>query len=90
LNAADVVDKGSVSVDLSSVLSAVGTLLQNNYGWRNFGENYWLDTIPFGMEFGPQGGSLTGSGASRFSLKLSAFCLQPGTTLLHAAACRGS
>ena len=90
LNAADIVDKGTVSVDLSSVLSAVGTLLQNNYGWRNFRENYWLDTIPFGMEFGPKDGSLTGSGASHFSLKLSAFCLQPGTTLLHAPACKGS
>ena len=90
LNAADVVDKGSVSVNLSSVLSAVAGLLQENYGWHNFGENYWLDTIPFGMEFGPQDGSVTGSGASHFSLKLSAFCLQPGTTLQHAAACQGS
>ena len=53
LNAADRVGSGSVRVDLSSVLSAAGTLLQNRYGWRNFKQSYWLDTIPFGMEYGP-------------------------------------
>ncbi len=57
-------------MDLSSVFSAVGTLLQDRYGWRSFRDNYWLDTVPFGMEFGPQDGSTTGSGASYFSLNL--------------------
>ena len=76
-------------MDLSSVFSAVGTLLQDRYGWRSFRDNYWLDTVPFGMEFGPQDGSTTGSGASYFSLNLSAYCLQPGTTLPKAA-CAGA
>jgi hypothetical protein len=84
LDEADRVSSGSVSVDLSSVLSAVATLLQNSYGWRNFKRSYWLDTIPFGMEFGPQAGTVTGSGSSYFSLELSAYCLEPATTLLHA------
>jgi hypothetical protein len=89
LTAADRVSKGTVSVDLSSVFSAVGTLLQDRYGWRSFRDNYWLDTVPFGMEFGPQDGSTTGSGASYFSLNLSAYCLQPGTTLPKAT-CAGA
>jgi len=88
LDGADRLSSGSVSVDLSAVLSAVATLLQNNYGWRNFKRSYWLDTIPFGMEFGPQDGTVTGSGSSYFSLKLSSYCLEPGTALLHAT-CAG-
>jgi hypothetical protein len=82
LDAADRVSSGSVSIDLSSVLSAVAALLQSNYGWHSFKRSYWLDTIPFGMEFGPQDGTVTGSGSSSFSLKLSSYCLEPGTTLL--------
>ena len=88
LDAADRVSSGSVSVDLSSVLSAVAALLQSNYRWHNFKRSYWLDTIPFGMEFGPQDGTVTGSGSSYFSLKLSSYCLEPGTTLLDAT-CAG-
>ena len=84
LNRADVVSRGTVSVDLSSVLSAVGALLHNDYGWIDFRSSYWLDSIPFGMEFGPQSGTLTGSGASHFSLNLSSFCLKVGTTIPHA------
>src|SRR2546423_935588 len=42
LDAAHIVKNGSVSVDLSTALDAVGALLQNNYGWSNFGSNYWL------------------------------------------------
>ncbi len=75
LNRADVVSKGTVSVDLSSVLSSAGTLLQNNYGWSNFGQNYWLDTIPFGMEYGPESGGLFDAGSSYFSLNVSSYCL---------------
>jgi hypothetical protein len=85
LHGADAVPRGTVSVDLSAVLSAAGTLLQNNYGWRDFRRNYWLDTIPFGMEYGPKNGSLTGAGTSRFSLNLSSYCLGTGLTVSDAA-----
>jgi hypothetical protein len=88
LAGSDVVSKGSVSVDLSSVLSAVGSLLDNNYHWSDFRRRYWLDSIPFGMEFGPEGGTLTGAGSSYFSLKVSSYCLDVGATLLTAA-CAG-
>jgi hypothetical protein len=81
LNKADALSNGTVSVDLSSVLSVVGDLLQNNYGWRDFRSSYWLDSIPFGMEYGPQSGTLTGAGPSYFSLKLSTYCLDVGTTV---------
>jgi hypothetical protein len=76
----------TVSVDLSTVLSKVGTLLQNHYGWKDFGTHYWLDTIPFGMEYGPQSGTITGAGSSYFSLRLSSYCLDVGSTL-SAATC---
>ena len=56
------VRKGAVAVDLSAALAAVGTLLQNNYGWSNVGSNYWLDTIAFGIEFGPKDGDLVRRG----------------------------
>ena len=75
-----------MSVDLSSVPSKVGTLLQNDYGWKDFGTHYWLDTIPFGMEDGPQSGTVTGAGSSYFSLRLSSYCLTVGSTL-SAATC---
>ena len=88
LNRSDVVSRGTVSVDLSAVLSAVGALLHNDYGWIDFRSSYWLDSIPFGMEFGPQSGTLTGSGSSHFSLNLSSYCLDVGTTISHAA-CTG-
>ncbi len=84
LNAADIVAKGTVSGNLGSVLSAVGSLLQNNYGWSDFAKRYWLDSIPFGTEFGPQDGALTGTGSSYFSLKLSSYCLTVRTTLSRA------
>jgi len=84
LNRTDVVSKGTVSVDLSSVLSAVGALVQNDYHWNDFRKRYWLDSIPFGMEFGPRDGSLTGTGSSHFGLELSSYCLEVGTTLNNA------
>ena len=90
LSKADVVSNGTVSVDLSSVLSAVGALLQNDYRWSDFPRHYWLDTIPFGMEFGPQSGTLTGTGSSYFSLKLSSYCLDVGTSISKAACTRAS
>jgi hypothetical protein len=84
LNKLNTVHTGTVSVDLSTVLSEVGTLLQNNYGWSNFQQNYWLDTVPFGMEFGPESATLTGTGSSYFSLHLSSYCLGVGTTISEA------
>ncbi len=88
LNKADVVSRGTVSVDLSSVLSTVGALLQDNYGWSDFRKTYWLDSIPFGMEFGPQSGTLTSTGSSYFSLRLSSYCLDVRARLSDAA-CTG-
>jgi hypothetical protein len=85
LDAADAVSAGTVSVDLSAVFSAVGTLLEHNYGWSDFGQGYWLDTIPFGIEFGPESGTLTGSGPSYFSLNMSAYCLNVAATVAKAA-----
>ncbi|HXQ60901.1 MAG TPA: hypothetical protein VN796_01135 [Acidimicrobiales bacterium] len=74
LDKADVVRSGTVSVDLSSALSAVGSLLRNNYGWGDFQKSYWLDTLPFGMEYGPEG-ALAGAGPADFTLNLSSYCL---------------
>jgi hypothetical protein len=85
LNRTDTVRNGVVSVDLSTVLSGVGTLLQNNYGWIDFRQNYWLDTIPFGIEFGPESGTLTGAGSSYFSLHIFSYCLSVGSTVSNAA-----
>jgi len=86
LNKDDAVDHGTVSVDLSSVLASVGGLLQDNYGWDNFARSYWLDTIPFGMEFGPANGTLTGAGSSSFSFSVSSYCLDTRSTI-SAAPC---
>jgi hypothetical protein len=85
LNQARIVGDGAVSVDLSVALAAVGTLLQNAYGWTDFAKNYWLDTIPFGAEFGPAGGNPYGTGPTQFSLSLSSYCLTAGTTVSKAA-----
>jgi Glycosyl hydrolase family 12 len=85
LNKNDAVDRGTVNVDLSSVLAAVGNLLQHDYGWTGFERSYWLDTIPFGMEFGPSSGALTGEGSSRFSLRVESFCLDTDSTVSTAA-----
>ena len=85
LNKADVVNMGTVSVDLSTVLSEVGTLLQNDYGWHDFAQRYWLDTVPFGIEFGPESAAPYGAGSAYFSWQLSSYCLGVGTTLADAA-----
>ena len=53
LDGADRVRRGTVGVDLSTALSGAGNLLQTTYGWTDFRQTYWLDTVPFGMEFGP-------------------------------------
>jgi hypothetical protein len=88
LNSADVVHDGTVSIDISSVLSAVGTLLQDNYGWHDFRKRYFLDSVPFGIEFGPSDGAVLSAGPSRFSLRLSSYCLEIHTTLEQAACAR--
>ena len=75
LDKADRVDHGTVSVDLSGALSAAGHLLQTAYGWTDFRKNYWLDTVPFGMEFGPRSAAPGDGGPARFSFTLSSYCL---------------
>lgn len=87
LNRPNTVSNGTVSVDLSSVFSAAGTLLHDDYGWSDFQQNYWLDTVPFGIEFGPEDGAPASTASSQFSLKLSSFCLEVGTSV-SAAACK--
>jgi hypothetical protein len=83
---ADVVRQGRVSVDLSAVLAAAGRLLHDNYGWREPAQHYWLDTVAFGIEFGPPGGNAYDSGPSHVSGRISAYCLAVGMTL-QAATC---
>lgn len=82
---ADVVGRGRVSVDLSAVLSTAGLLLRANYGWPELGQRYWLDTVSFGVEFGPTSGDPMDSGPSSFSAEISAYCLDVGSTLVHAS-----
>jgi hypothetical protein len=81
----EVAGHGLVSVDLSAVLSAAGRLLHDHYDWPELRWHYWLDTMPFGVEFGPAGGNPMGSGPAYFSVRISAYCLVLRTTLRHAA-----
>jgi hypothetical protein len=81
LDAARTVKHGTVAVDLSAALASVGSLLQNHYGWTNFATTYWLDTIAFGMEFGPDGADPYSAGPTDFGLHLSSYCLGVGTTV---------
>jgi hypothetical protein len=81
LDGAHRVSDGTVRVDLSSALGAVGTLLEQNYGWSDFRNRYWLDTIAFGMEYGPADADPYGAGPTRFSLDLRSYCLGVGVTL---------
>jgi hypothetical protein len=80
LNAVDKTSRGRVSVDLSAALTSAGTLLERNYGWSSFAGDYWLDTIAFGMEFGPDNADPYGAGPTNFTMNLSAYCLEVGTT----------
>ena len=72
---------GTVSVDLSSVLSAAGQLLEKQYAWSDFADHYWLDTVPFGIEFGPQSAQVSATGPSYFSLDISSYCLELKATV---------
>jgi hypothetical protein len=85
LDAAEVVPSGSVTVDLTAALSAVGSVLQNNYGWSEFASGYWLDTIAFGIEFGPQNADPYGAGPTDFSMSLTEFCLEVRSTVSSAS-----
>ena len=81
---AGTVSHGRVSVNLSAVFSAA-LLLQNNYGWPDLAQHYWLDTASFGVEFGPAGGDPMDSGPASFSAQISAYCLDVRSTLTDAA-----
>ena len=83
LNAADVVPAGTVSVDVTKALSAVGNLLERDYGWNNFASRYWLDTIPFGMEVGPANAQPWGNGSTDFTLRLASYCFGLDATVAH-------
>ena len=84
LDAARTVKQGAVTVDLSAALAGVGSLLQNKYGWSNFATSYWLDTIAFGMEFGPDNADPYGAGPTDFALHLRSYCLGVGTSVSSA------
>ena len=83
LDAGDVVPAGTVSVDVSKALSAVGLLLEQDYGWSDFASRYWLDTIPFGMEFGPANAQPWGNGSTDFTLRLASYCLGLNASVAH-------
>ena len=85
LNPAVGIRRGDVAVDLSTALSQVAALLQDRYGWTRFRRSYWLDTVPFGLEYGPPSGTATDGGRSYFSFELSSYCLAAGTTLARTA-----
>ncbi len=84
LDSADITKQGAVNVDISAALADVGSLLANKYGWAPFASSYWLDTIAFGMEYGPRDADPFGKGPASFSLNLSKFCLSAGTTVANA------
>jgi hypothetical protein len=84
---ADVVRAGRASVDLSAVLAAAGRLLRDSYGWSDLASRYWLDTVSFGVEFGPPGGRAGDAGPSRFSARVSMYCLAVRATVASAS-CR--
>ena len=71
----DVVHRGRVSVDIGAALSEASRLLHDQYGWPEPVRHYWLDTVSFGVEFGPASGNPLDTGSSHFSVRLSAYCL---------------
>ena len=74
-------NQGALTVDLSAALAAVGSVLENRFGWSNFATSYWLDTIAFGMEFGPGNADPSGAGPIDFGFDLTSYCLGVGTSL---------
>jgi Glycosyl hydrolase family 12 len=81
----DRVHRGRVSVDLSAVLKSVDRILQDTYHWSSLAHQYWLDTVSFGIEFGPRSADPYDSGPAVFSARISAFCLTARGTLTHPA-----
>jgi hypothetical protein len=79
-----------VRVDLSAVLAAAGRLLHDTYGWPEPAQHSWLDTVSFGIEFGPPSGNPIDSGPLHVSARISAFCLGVRTALLEATCRWGS
>jgi hypothetical protein len=77
--------QGTVTVDISAALTTVGSLLQKTYGWAPFANRYWLDTIAFGLEYGPGNADPYGSGPATFALDIGKYCLQPGSTVSSAS-----
>jgi hypothetical protein len=84
LDRSHTVTSGSIAVDLSAALAAAGRVVQDHFGWSSFADTYWLDTIAFGMEFGPSGGDPYSAGPTPFSMDLPVYCLDVGTTVAAA------
>jgi hypothetical protein len=85
LDAPGAVQRGTVTVDLSAALDAVGSVLENTFGWRDFASSYWLDTIAFGIEFGPQNANPYVAAPADFSMRLTDFCLEVRSTVSSAS-----
>ena len=85
--AVDATTHGTVAVDLNAALAQVAALLEHNYGWAALADNHWLDTIAFGMEYGPQSADPYGGGPADFALDVSSYCLLVGTTVSRAKSC---
>jgi Glycosyl hydrolase family 12 len=83
-DAGDRVSRGSISVDLGVALHAVGAVLERNYGWHHFASTYWLDTLAFGIEFGPHEPRPYSDGPTPFIFDVSAYCVRSGTTVAAA------
>ena len=81
---AEVIHHGHVSVDLSAVLSEAGRLLHDDFDWLDPAQHYWLDTVSFGVEFGPANGKPLDSGPSQFSFRISSYCLNVKSGLANA------
>ena len=80
---ADVVGHGRVSVDLSTVLLArPGVLLHDDYGWPELGRATTGSTRRVRRRVRPgERRTRWTQGRSRFSAQISAYCLDPGSTL---------
>ncbi len=87
VDAAHSVDRGNFKVDLTQALDQVATLLQNQYSWKNVRARYWLDTIQFGVEFGPAHADVYGNEPTNFSFDLTSYCLHVGTAVSATGKC---
>jgi hypothetical protein len=71
-----------VGVELSQALHVAGQLLKKYYNFDD--SSYWLNTIDFGLEFGPAAGSDAAAGSAYFSSKIGSYCLHVGVILATA------